>query len=448
MLPLSPATLKIAKMEPSVTTHDFSSNEPDKISKFIEKIYETTSFDAPHNEGKGASIKGAQWRGIGIYDVVCEAPFHFQSDQLRSKYLFVSCHRGGARYSLANSAAECTAGDLISISPKGAMACDTSKEGLSSLWVILDAHDLNNSVSRWTGRAKSEPIHFDLKLTSPYVAAQWELAAHCLRRMMLMPSMPYTAANTLYEHMLKLLIEGHGNNLSRDISVSNDLALAEDLARSAIAMIESDPMQWGTLGTIAYALGCPIAELENAIVRLTKRDSRALFFEARLQGVHQRLLRGNHIFSEALAAYGFKPSSRFTHLYTQRFGTSPSATLGQNISIPSAIESGRNDSFCKTSLDSFIDDGLGKPIRLSDLARYLGLSKQATIAAFKAKFSITPMQYVAERRLERARWMLENTQESIQSIALTCGFGRQSYLTTQIKRYYGATPRQLRLLSL
>ncbi|WP_306172632.1 helix-turn-helix transcriptional regulator [Burkholderia cenocepacia] len=82
---------------------------------------------------------------------------------------------------------------------------------------------------------------------------------------------------------------------------------------------------------------------------------------------------------------------------------------------------------------------------LADLARLAGLSEHATIAAFKAQFSRTPMQYVIERRLERARWRLCNTSASILSIALDCGFGSQSYLTTLIKRHYGVTPRQLRL---
>ncbi|WP_146643162.1 helix-turn-helix domain-containing protein, partial [Shigella sonnei] len=59
-------------------------------------------------------------------------------------------------------------------------------------------------------------------------------------------------------------------------------------------------------------------------------------------------------------------------------------------------------------------------------------------------FSCTPAQYIIERRLERARWLLENTTDSILSIALDCGFGTQSYLSTAIRRHFGVTPRELR----
>ncbi|HCL3697612.1 TPA: helix-turn-helix transcriptional regulator, partial [Pseudomonas aeruginosa] len=61
------------------------------------------------------------------------------------------------------------------------------------------------------------------------------------------------------------------------------------------------------------------------------------------------------------------------------------------------------------------------------------------------RFGCTPMNYVNERRLEQARFLLCFTKESIVSVALKCGFGSQSYLTTQLKRRYGVTPRKLRM---
>ncbi|MGK8200739.1 helix-turn-helix domain-containing protein [Burkholderia cepacia] len=100
---------------------------------------------------------------------------------------------------------------------------------------------------------------------------------------------------------------------------------------------------------------------------------------------------------------------------------------------------------CETQINRFVDESLGNPIGLTELARLAGRSEHATTAASKARFSRTPMQYVIERRLERVRRRPCHTTASILSITLDCGFGRQSYLTTLTKRHHGVTPRQLRL---
>lgn len=426
--------------------HHFHSDDPDEVSAFIERIYADNRFRARRAEKRDVSMSGQEWNGIGIYDVDYEMPFHFRSDEARPNYLFLSCTRGGSTYSSAGLVAQCTVGDVIPISSMGNSECHTRPEGFGHLSVILDAVDLNEFVTRWIGRPLVEPIQFDLKPLSAEVATQWNVGAVCLRRMMLMAPLPDIAVHALYEHMLKLVAMRHCNNYSENII--NDQYAAEHVVRSAIAMIELDPTNWKTLGAIAHALGCPASALENGIRRLTGNHSEMIFMEARLRGVHRALAAGDgRSFVGTLRAFGFSPSSRFIREYRQRFGERPSATYRRN---PNSVDSGRDigellDPLCENSINQFIDESLGKPIGLADLARQIGLSEYATIAAFKEQFSRTPMQYVIERRLERARWLLCNTSLSILSIAIECGFGTQSYLTTQIKRYYGITPRQLRL---
>lgn len=428
-------------------TYGFRSNEPDQVSEFIEKIYAGNTFRAQHAERKDVNMSGIEWQGIGIYDVDYEMPFHFHSDGRRPNYLFLSCERGGATYTSAGSSIQCGIGDVLPISSIGNSTCVTQPEGFGHLSVILDAYDLNDFVARWMGHPLPGPIQFDLRPVAPALAVQWNLAADCLRRMMRLSPMPEIAARMLYEHMLRLIISGHKSNFSEIIK--NGATVSEAEARSALAMIESEPSRWKTLGTIAYALGCPIGGLENAIVRITGRTSREMFFDARLRGVHRALLQGADLtFVGTLRAYGFEPSARFIGAYRRRFGESPSATYRKNVSALDARKlafESMVDLFSKASLDQFIDQRLGGTIGLSDLAQYLGLSEYATIGAFKAQFSKTPMQYVIERRLEHARRRLCNTHDSILSIAIECGFSSQSYLTTQIKRHYGVTPRQLRL---
>lgn len=59
--------------------------------------------------------------------------------------------------------------------------------------------------------------------------------------------------------------------------------------------------------------------------------------------------------------------------------------------------------------------------------------------------NVTPVQYLNDCRLERARRLLsEQPQESITNIALGCGFYSSQYFATLFRRRFGRTPHELR----
>ncbi|WP_321876110.1 helix-turn-helix transcriptional regulator [Burkholderia cenocepacia] len=434
--------------EPPIQTHSFKSENPEEVSDFIEKIYADNYFRPQHTANRPVCMIGQEWNGVGIYDVNYEMPFVFTSEAPRPNYLFLSCTRGGATYSNGLEVAQCTVGDVMPISANEISKCTTNPCGFEHVSTILSGRDLHEFLIQWIGQPIIEPIRFDLRPLNTKVAAQWNAAASCLRQMMNMSPLPDIAARALYEYMLKLVVVGHGNNYSA--LIMNDGCAPEHVGRSAISMIESDPVRWNTLGMVAHALGCPTSVLQNTIQRLTGQHAEVVLLNARLHAVRQALAYDHgKSFVGTLNKYGFNPSSRFIRLYRERFNEPPSATYRRN---PNAIDVVRENShtselFSITQIDQLIDQSMGKPIGLSDIARHVGLTEHATIAVFKYKLSITPIQYVIERRLERARWLLCNTSASILSIAIKCGFGSQSYMTTLIKRQYGMPPRQLRLSS-
>jgi AraC family transcriptional regulator len=57
---------------------------------------------------------------------------------------------------------------------------------------------------------------------------------------------------------------------------------------------------------------------------------------------------------------------------------------------------------------------------------------------------MTATTYIAERRIERAKKMLEETELPISEIALRSGFSSQSHFTTAFRRLAGATPKAFR----
>jgi AraC family transcriptional regulator len=64
--------------------------------------------------------------------------------------------------------------------------------------------------------------------------------------------------------------------------------------------------------------------------------------------------------------------------------------------------------------------------------------------AFKQSMGMTATNYIAERRIERAKKMLEETELPISEIALRSGFSSQSHFTKAFRRLAGNTPKAFR----
>ncbi len=59
-------------------------------------------------------------------------------------------------------------------------------------------------------------------------------------------------------------------------------------------------------------------------------------------------------------------------------------------------------------------------------------------------FGISAKQFVGKTRMDRALWMLRETDEPIAGIALDCGYSEQSAFTRQFTRSVGISPAQYR----
>ena len=92
----------------------------------------------------------------------------------------------------------------------------------------------------------------------------------------------------------------------------------------------------------------------------------------------------------------------------------------------------------------FVEANLDRAMPLTDLAARAELSLHHFARAFKMSAGLTPRAFVEERRVERAKHLINDTHHSLADIAVECGFGTQSRLTTRFKRRTGFTPAEYR----
>jgi AraC family transcriptional regulator len=93
----------------------------------------------------------------------------------------------------------------------------------------------------------------------------------------------------------------------------------------------------------------------------------------------------------------------------------------------------------------YIEDTLGQPIRLRELAALAGVSARHFERAFRQSTGSSPHAYVMERRLHRARDLLINQPElPIEQITLRLGFSSSSHFSSAFRRQTGLTPTDFR----
>lgn len=92
----------------------------------------------------------------------------------------------------------------------------------------------------------------------------------------------------------------------------------------------------------------------------------------------------------------------------------------------------------------FIDENLEQDLSLAGIAESVGLSQFHFARAFKLTTNITPHQYLTERRVERAKRLLSESDLPIVEVSAGAGFKNQSHFTTLFRRFTGTTPKAWR----
>lgn len=92
----------------------------------------------------------------------------------------------------------------------------------------------------------------------------------------------------------------------------------------------------------------------------------------------------------------------------------------------------------------YIDKNIKNKMITSNISKHVGVSTEKIARLFKKNTGKTLHQYIIERRVDRARYLLSKTNMPIADIAHECGFSDQVHLTRYFGRIVGASPALFR----
>lgn len=93
---------------------------------------------------------------------------------------------------------------------------------------------------------------------------------------------------------------------------------------------------------------------------------------------------------------------------------------------------------------NYINNNYERDISLTDISKYVFLSTSYFTRAFKEEMGVSPINYLLNVRVERAKELLRETDAKISDIALSVGFSNQQRFNDIFKKYTQKTPLQYR----
>jgi AraC family transcriptional regulator len=95
-------------------------------------------------------------------------------------------------------------------------------------------------------------------------------------------------------------------------------------------------------------------------------------------------------------------------------------------------------------VDDLIEARLDAKLTVQELAGAVGLSAGFFSRAFRAAVGKAPHDYIVDRRISRARTLVESTDLDLTAIAHASGFASHAHMTTTFRNRLGISPGELR----
>jgi transcriptional regulator GlxA family with amidase domain len=92
-----------------------------------------------------------------------------------------------------------------------------------------------------------------------------------------------------------------------------------------------------------------------------------------------------------------------------------------------------------------LEQQLRSSATIDELCAPLGIGRRQLERRFQRDVGLSPAEYRQRLRLERARWLLQNTDLEVTEVSLECGFQDSSNFARVVRKALGRSPREVRL---
>jgi AraC family transcriptional regulator len=92
----------------------------------------------------------------------------------------------------------------------------------------------------------------------------------------------------------------------------------------------------------------------------------------------------------------------------------------------------------------YINEHLGENLSLTEIAAQVDMSQFYFCRLFKQSVGTTPHKYLVQQRVERAKSLLMQREQTIFDIAADCGFANPSHFAKCFRQHTGVSPQQFR----
>lgn len=89
---------------------------------------------------------------------------------------------------------------------------------------------------------------------------------------------------------------------------------------------------------------------------------------------------------------------------------------------------------------TWLEDHLSEKIDINRIVAHIGYSRTQTFTLFHENSGLSPVDFLMRLRIKKAKVFLENTSQTVQSIANRCGFSTASNFNAVFRRQTGLTP--------
>jgi AraC-like DNA-binding protein len=436
------------RLGPEVVTYDFQGREPREVEQFLTKVYAENEFRGSRTRRRvRTKIKTSVCADVALCNVSHAAGFSFKAPTDRDSFLVLSCTGGSGTLQSDDATLPVFRQRSVPISAAG-FAGISSESLLTHFSIHLHAQQVYSLCAQWIGSPLEQPLVFDLMPLSPELTIYWQRIIKAMDALMAMESPPLIALVSLREHAIGLLLEFHPHNYSRFLR--GHRTPSAQVVREAMRQMEERADDPVTVADIAGTLGCTVQSLHQGFLEHERTTPRVFLSAVRMKRVWEDLASGTTAGSagELACPYGFLNYKRFTAAYAEHYGECPDETFlryQKPEEDHGVITTGPSLTDARAKLlREYIDVNIGGRLTVRSFAQLTGMSVQNFIIAFTKAFGTTPAQYVIEKRLRKACWMIRNSQKSISTIAEETGFASQSHLTTTLKQHEGVTPTRYR----